>query len=298
MSTLHQHFSALGTSLPSVRERASIYERMGLGPASEYRGTAAQNAALLAKLQHTDTPPSPSQKPVPLQPAPLAPGQIVAQCPASGTKNPDPVLESIKRGKGALGDIETVLHSARTFDGARLTALHHKVSAVNFRSANALGKAAGTAANKGLARNVKSVPGAAGKWLGGAGYLLKGVDLVARNKDQFSQGAAGYANLAARATHVLGTAVVSKKAGLIGAKGGAVAGAKTGAMIGMIGGPKGMALGAAIGGAVGAVGGFMATSKASDKAINKVFNEDQAGALGTSAHGKTRSMTSKFRSRK
>jgi len=50
-NTLYDFYSALGVSLPDKKERAKIYEKLGLGKASDYSGTAEQNAKLLAALK-------------------------------------------------------------------------------------------------------------------------------------------------------------------------------------------------------------------------------------------------------
>jgi hypothetical protein len=57
--TLSEYYTQKGQALPSVLERAKIYEQQGLGSASVYAGTAEQNTALLSKLLLTPvaTPP-------------------------------------------------------------------------------------------------------------------------------------------------------------------------------------------------------------------------------------------------
>lgn len=50
---LFEYYQEQGQKLPSVAERSSVYEAQGLGSASEYRGTAEQNIALLDKLQNS-----------------------------------------------------------------------------------------------------------------------------------------------------------------------------------------------------------------------------------------------------
>jgi hypothetical protein len=52
-TTLYEYFSAKGQSLPSLSERAKLYESLGLGSASNYVGTGDQNTALLGKLSAT-----------------------------------------------------------------------------------------------------------------------------------------------------------------------------------------------------------------------------------------------------
>lgn len=50
-TTLAAFYSANGKSLPSTADRAPLYEKLGLGPASTYAGTAEQNNRLLAALK-------------------------------------------------------------------------------------------------------------------------------------------------------------------------------------------------------------------------------------------------------
>lgn len=49
--SLYSFYTALGKSLPTLADRAAIYEQYGLGPASFYVGTAEQNTRLLAQLK-------------------------------------------------------------------------------------------------------------------------------------------------------------------------------------------------------------------------------------------------------
>lgn len=50
-TNLNDFYTASGMALPSIAERGSLFERAGLGSAAEYRGTTAQNNALLKTLQ-------------------------------------------------------------------------------------------------------------------------------------------------------------------------------------------------------------------------------------------------------
>jgi len=50
-NTLYDYYTGQGQALPSVSQRAGIYESSGLGKSGEYRGTADQNTRLLASLQ-------------------------------------------------------------------------------------------------------------------------------------------------------------------------------------------------------------------------------------------------------
>lgn len=50
-NTLAGYYSKKGQALPSVQERAPMYEKNGLGKATDYTGTAEQNTALLSKMQ-------------------------------------------------------------------------------------------------------------------------------------------------------------------------------------------------------------------------------------------------------
>lgn len=54
-STLYEYYTGLGQSLPSLSSRSTIYEKAGLGSASSYEGTAAQNTSLLSYLQKAPT---------------------------------------------------------------------------------------------------------------------------------------------------------------------------------------------------------------------------------------------------
>lgn len=55
-NTLYEYYTGKGQSLPSVKDRSGIFQSYGLGSASGYAGTAAQNIALLTKLQAGGTP--------------------------------------------------------------------------------------------------------------------------------------------------------------------------------------------------------------------------------------------------
>jgi len=57
-TTLSEYYSAWGKSLPSLNERAKIYECLGLGSASSYAGTAQQNTLFLNKLKENKFCPS------------------------------------------------------------------------------------------------------------------------------------------------------------------------------------------------------------------------------------------------
>ena len=72
-STLYDYYTkSLGQALPSLSERAKLYESKGLGSAASYAGTAEQNTSLLGKLQAPAPVPAvvPAPTPVP------APAQI------------------------------------------------------------------------------------------------------------------------------------------------------------------------------------------------------------------------------
>ena len=49
-TNLYQYYTQQGKSLPSITERAGLYQQAGLGPATSYIGTAKQNTALLNYL--------------------------------------------------------------------------------------------------------------------------------------------------------------------------------------------------------------------------------------------------------
>ena len=69
-TNLYEYYTGQGQSLPSVSERAKIFESSGLGSAGTYVGSASQNTALLNALSGGGTP------------APIAPtGQPAVQSP-------------------------------------------------------------------------------------------------------------------------------------------------------------------------------------------------------------------------
>lgn len=49
-TTLYEYYSSQGQNLPSLTERASLYEKAGLGSAGAYTGSASQNTSLLSYL--------------------------------------------------------------------------------------------------------------------------------------------------------------------------------------------------------------------------------------------------------
>jgi uncharacterized protein YkwD len=68
--TLYDYYKSKGQPLPSISERAKIYEKLGLGPASSYKGLAWQNNLLLNKLLELEKKESiskQSQAPAPTQ---------------------------------------------------------------------------------------------------------------------------------------------------------------------------------------------------------------------------------------
>lgn len=52
---LYNYYIEKGEKFPSFKERAKLFEKYGLGPASTYRGTAEQNIALLNKLLENES---------------------------------------------------------------------------------------------------------------------------------------------------------------------------------------------------------------------------------------------------
>jgi len=74
-NTLYDFYKNKKQPLPSLTDRASLYEQQGLGKANEYAGTADQNTNLLGKLQTT---PAPVTEPATLNsepPVPVIPGR-------------------------------------------------------------------------------------------------------------------------------------------------------------------------------------------------------------------------------
>lgn len=49
-TNLYEFYTGQGKALPTIQERGVIFEQQGLGKASDYKGTASQNTALLGKL--------------------------------------------------------------------------------------------------------------------------------------------------------------------------------------------------------------------------------------------------------
>lgn len=49
-TNLYEYYTSQGKNLPSIQERAVIYEQKGLGKASDYKGTSSQNTQLLGSL--------------------------------------------------------------------------------------------------------------------------------------------------------------------------------------------------------------------------------------------------------
>lgn len=60
-NTLYDYYTSQGQQLPSLQDRAKIFETQGLGKAADYIGSAAQNTALLTRLSGAGAPPSPVQ---------------------------------------------------------------------------------------------------------------------------------------------------------------------------------------------------------------------------------------------
>ena len=76
-TNLYEYYTQKGQKLPSVQQRAPIYEQYGLGKAGEYAGTAEQNIAFLSKLQAGLPTPAPT-------PAPVIPATPVLAAEPSG----------------------------------------------------------------------------------------------------------------------------------------------------------------------------------------------------------------------
>lgn len=53
-TTLYEYYTSKGNTLPTISTRGQIFEKIGLGSASEYTGTATQNNLLLATLLQAD----------------------------------------------------------------------------------------------------------------------------------------------------------------------------------------------------------------------------------------------------
>ncbi len=80
--SLLSYYAERGQSLPSLEERAILFEKFGLGPRDSYNGAAEQNAALLEKLlesekaQQTEPSSAPISTPNPSQTPTLTKEQI------------------------------------------------------------------------------------------------------------------------------------------------------------------------------------------------------------------------------
>lgn len=59
-TNLNEYYKSIGQSLPSVQERAKLFESQGLGPSSKYIGSSSQNSLLLGKLGSSPTVNQPS----------------------------------------------------------------------------------------------------------------------------------------------------------------------------------------------------------------------------------------------
>ena len=68
-NTLYEYYKANNQQMPTLAERAKIYESQGLGSAGSYSGTAEQNSALLGKLTSapTETPAAKTSTPTTTQ---------------------------------------------------------------------------------------------------------------------------------------------------------------------------------------------------------------------------------------
>lgn len=53
-TTLYDYFASKGQTLPSVSDRSSTFQQLGLGSAADYKGTAQQNEDMLSALQRKD----------------------------------------------------------------------------------------------------------------------------------------------------------------------------------------------------------------------------------------------------
>lgn len=98
-STLWEFYQQKGQSLPSLSERAKLYESLGLGSASNYVGTGDQNTALLGKLATTQPiipKVSPSGTPYPLTSTgqvPTMPSGAPVPVPTVSGKTVSPEME-------------------------------------------------------------------------------------------------------------------------------------------------------------------------------------------------------------
>lgn len=84
VTNLSQYYTSVGKPLPSLAERAKAYEAAGLGKASTYVGSAAQNTSLLTYLTKPKTAPKPTTPAAPAKPAtPGAPAAAPGAAPGA-----------------------------------------------------------------------------------------------------------------------------------------------------------------------------------------------------------------------
>lgn len=95
--TLFEWYAAQGQKLPSLSNRGELYQKLGLGQASLYVGSAEQNTRLLNKLKEKPPPPPPVAI---AQPSP-APVQNIPQPAPSGFFRPSKGTPVFDRSSGA-----------------------------------------------------------------------------------------------------------------------------------------------------------------------------------------------------
>jgi hypothetical protein len=140
VTNLSQYYTSQGKALPSISERAKAYEAAGLGKASTYVGSAAQNTSLLTYLTKPKAAPKPTTPSTPAAPttpgapaaapgaAPAAPAPGVSPAAAPTVAGPQPgqtnaTLDPLTReGQTALGNeylgtmdqVQTAIKSGKT----------------------------------------------------------------------------------------------------------------------------------------------------------------------------------------
>lgn len=109
--TLFEWYSAQGLTLPTLSDRAKLYQSLGLGQASLYVGTAEQNTKLLNKLKEKPPPPPPVQV---AQPAPPVINNTQVSAPSGFFRPPrgTPVYDRSSGASLGLADGNTDYNSA------------------------------------------------------------------------------------------------------------------------------------------------------------------------------------------
>lgn len=100
VNTLYEYYKSQGSKLPSIAERSKIFEDLGLGTASAYKGEYQQNVDLLARLQTGAQPKNAAVQPVkPPVASPVARVEAVSAQPTISTPVPTLPLKTTISGQ-------------------------------------------------------------------------------------------------------------------------------------------------------------------------------------------------------